>query len=535
MWYYWPVKTIYILIFLIIIQLARTEEAGLYPIEFGNTGVSAVDNAVAYGEKRVLVLYDKTVENDWKGALFARQLSNLLSHFKISPAIHPVNEYQSGEMNNYDVTFYIGAIYASPIPLSFLHDFMNSTKTACWMGQNLWQSACKAETQEDNPDFINKFGFKFTGNAAGTGDIKYKGINLGYGGDHPGFANLKVVDATKAIVKSFFIINDIPYIINSNNRWFLADVSLESAGRTDRGLIFADLLHDILNIKHAEKHNTYIRVEDVNPLTPPEQLSKLLQVFYDEKIPFIISLIPEFHDYTGNITDGKRNIVKLTEKPELIAVLKNAQNNGGKIYLHGYTHQYDETANPVNGMTGVDYEFFRVRAEGDQWVLVSPVKEDSQEWITKRLDAAKEITDKAELTVSGWVTPHYMASPLDYTIIARRYRIAADGAITFVTGKKGIYFSQQFMPYQVSADQFGFTRLPESLGFISPGGEGGEGKILPKDLIIRSQKCSVVRDATVGGYIHWFIDVSYLRELVAGLKKESYNFIATESVEGIDK
>ncbi len=524
-------KTICLLIFLIIAHIAWTEEAGFYPIEFGTAGVSAVDNATASGEKRVLVVYDKTTENDWKGGLFARQLSNLLSHFNIYPAIHPVSEYQSGEMNNYDFTFYLGAIYAAEIPESFLHDFMTSAKTAVWLGQNLWETAYLPKTQDDSPDFVNKFGFKFVGNSPGVGDIKYKDVNLGYGANHPGFALFKIVDAQKAIAKSSFVKDDRPYIINSANRWFVADLSLESSGRAERGMIFADLLHDILGINHLEIRYTFIRIEDVNPMTPPEQLSKLLQVFYDEKIPFIISLIPEFHCFADALNTGEKDVVKLTDKPELIEVLKKAQNNGGKIYLHGYTHQYDAAPNPVDGMSGTDYEFFHVKTEDNKWIMMSPLKEDNLEWVTKRLDAADDIVEKSGLSVTGWVMPHYMASPLDYSIIARRYRIAADGAITFVRGAKGIYYSQQFMPYKISSDQFGFLRLPESLGAISPDGEGGEGKMLPKDLIERAQKCRVVRDATVGAYVHTFIDPNYLRELVAGLKKESYNFIATESAD----
>jgi hypothetical protein len=408
---------------------------------------------------------------------------------------------------------------------------MKSNKTAIWMGQNLWQSACLPKTQDDNPDFINKFGFKFAGNSPGIGDIKYKGVNLSYGVDHPGFADFKISDAQKAIVKASFIKDDRPYIINSANRWFVADLSLESAGRADRGMIFADLLHDILGINHTEIRYTFIRIEDVNPMTSPEQLSALFQVFYDEKVPFIISLIPEFHSFEKAGNGGEKNIVKLTDKPELIEVLKTALKNGGKIYLHGYTHQYDAAPNPFDGMSGMDYEFFRVKIDGNKWIMTSPLKEDSQEWVTKRLDAAHEIVEKCGLSVTGWVTPHYMASPLDYTIIARRYRIASDGAITFVRGKKGIYYSQQFMPYKISSDQFGFLRLPECLGAVSPDGEGGEGKMLPKDLINRAQKCRVVRDATVGAYVHEFINETFLRELVAGLKKESYNFIATESAE----
>lgn len=83
-----------------------------------------------------------------------------------------------------------------------------------------------------------------------------------------------------------------------------------------------------------------------------------------------------------------------------------------------------------------------------------------------------------------------------------------------------------------SADS-GFLRLPENLGFVSPNGEGGEGKILPADLIMKAHKYRVVRDTTCGAYLHWFIDPEYLRELIAGLKKKGYNFTAIEAADVI--
>ena len=49
-----------------------------------------------------------------------------------------------------------------------------------------------------------------------------------------------------------------------------------------------------------------------------------------------------------------------------VSALKYMQSKGGTIIEHGYTHQYSNVANPYDGVTGDDAEFFRAQCATTQ-------------------------------------------------------------------------------------------------------------------------------------------------------------------------
>jgi uncharacterized protein YdaL len=57
--------------------------------------------------------------------------------------------------------------------------------------------------------------------------------------------------------------------------------------------------------------------------------------------------------------------------------------------MHGYTHQYSNVPNPYNGVTGDDFEFFRVVENADHTLTFQgPVAEDSARWAFDRIAAS---------------------------------------------------------------------------------------------------------------------------------------------------
>src|SRR5690606_16338677 len=52
-----------------------------------------------------------------------------------------------------------------------------------------------------------------------------------------------------------------PYVLQSGNFWFVADLPLNNIAPTDRYVVFSDLLHDMLGIDHTEGRRAMVRLE----------------------------------------------------------------------------------------------------------------------------------------------------------------------------------------------------------------------------------------------------------------------------------
>jgi hypothetical protein len=197
---------------------------------------------------------------------------------------------------------------------------------------------------------------------------------------------------------------------------------------------------------------------------------------------------------------------------------------GGQIILHGYTHQYDATPNPYNGMTGDDYEFYRtVWNDGEGIVeLLGPVAEDSVAWVNDRIDSALAELSACGLSAIAWETPHYLASPLDYVEFGRRFSLNS-GRIAYAS-TLGPYVGGQIYPYPTKRDVYGQRISPENLGCV-------DSTRLPEDIIRAAQKNLVIRDAWASAYFHPFLDIGYLQQVVEGIEALGYTYTLAPTLE----
>src|SRR2546426_818238 len=87
--------------------------------------------------KRALIVFD--VANDHRLAEgYARQLQSLLGHFALSAIdLEPIAGYARGDVDRYDVLFFIGSARPSRLPAEFLKDVWASGKTVCWLNRGL--------------------------------------------------------------------------------------------------------------------------------------------------------------------------------------------------------------------------------------------------------------------------------------------------------------------------------------------------------------------------------------------------------------
>lgn len=515
-------------------------------------GCAAAGVAQARGERpgrihpgppsaQALILYDTSGEWGWVGEIHARMLANLLGHFPVSYKACPIESYKKGAVDRYAATFYIGSTYGNPLPEAFKRDVMNTSQPVCWFKYNIWQLAW------GDARFPSKFGFTFNWlDWTGYDTISYNGESFTKYQADPELGRVWVLYpgtcqeiATACRTTQSGAQECVPYIVKGANLWYVADLPFSYVSEEDRYLVFCDLLHDILGIDHAPTKRAIVRIEDVDATADPETLRAIADYLESRDVPFAVSVIPFYADPYGYYSDGVPEWDRLSWEPELVDALHYMVSKGGEIVMHGVTHQYEDLLNPYNGVTGDDFEFYRVELdEAGEVLYTGPVPDDSKHWASKRLREGLSELSACGLRPVAWETPHYAASATDYQVFARRFPLTIQRVLCFDLripphGFKGTgeptYFGGQFFPYVIQQDIYGQRVLPENLGNVEPDPWEGFAPRLPEDILRAAEKNAVLRDAWASFYFHPFYDLAYLEEIVEGIQAMGYTFVSLTS------
>lgn len=437
---------------------------------------AAFSQAPAAAPLNILIVHDQTDDPQ-----LARELAALLGHFSpVSTRIVEESYYEPGQLEDYDAVFYLGGTHWSVSP-AFLADVHNTGRTVVWMGRGMgW-----LERQRS----LEHYGLDFVRIDAGSAltEVIYKDTSLQK--TNPVSTIVSVTDPAKAQVRAWAEGGGQkePYAVQSGNFWFFADVSMVGATEDSAYLVLADLLHDILSRPHAEKHSALVRIEDVHPNADVGRLEEVVDYFYYNEIPFGIALVPVYR----NPATGEE--VRLSERPDLVKELKEAQARGGVIVLHGYTHQ-------LHGETVVDYEFW----ERDTH---TPPADETAEANRERIAQAIAEVNSVGIYPLIWETPHYAASDMTHGVIAEQF--------PYLWERR----DAPFFPYPVVLEKTGQTVLPETLGYINP----REGH--PAEWLVgTAEKQLVVRDGYAAFFFHPMIGLDQLRQVDEGLKSLGYSF-----------
>jgi uncharacterized protein YdaL len=481
---------------------------------------------------KTLILYDAPAPNQYEklGLAYAIMLRNLLGHFDGSVDLVPVHQYTAGKLESYQTTFYLGSYYDNPVPAAFLADVSTTSKTIVWFKNNLWQLAW-----DPAYNFNARFGFSFSAlrgmNAAPTAaspnpgffdTVSYKGKSLvkyyaynastGVINADPDIGVTQIVDAAKAqalvSITNTTTAEQVPYITRSGNFWYFADMPFSYIGPRDRYLVFADVLHDIVGINHAESHNAMVRLEDVGALVSYDAVKSLTDYLFSKSIPFSVATIPFYRDPLGAYNGGVAQEVALAQATTLKRALNYTLTRGGKIVMHGYTHQYDSIANIHTGVSGDDFEFWNA-------VNNTPVAEDSTAWAQGRLQAGLAQLQNNGYTAFAWEAPHYQSSPLSMLAVPPLFSTTFQRAVYYTSNTPNLTASVgkdfavgQFFPYVIKKDYYGQRVLPENLGNI----EYDISAIDPtsnvvytwQDLNLNAQFAHIVRDGFASFFFHPF-------------------------------
>ncbi|MEV6306063.1 polysaccharide deacetylase family protein [Actinoplanes sp. NPDC051861] len=497
------------------------------------TAVKTGKGAPGAGSAKALVLYDTTSEYGWLGEVYATQTAHLASHFGTWTAA-PVAGYKAGDLNAYTAVIYLGSTYDEPLPAAFLTDVMATSKPVIWVYDNIWQLAAK-------DGFTAKYGFASgTFDLADVAEVGYKGRKLTRSADNKaGIMNLPVSDTAKVTSLADAIRADgsrFPWAVRSGNLTYVGEIPFSYVGHDDRYLIFADLLFDALASNTPERHRALIRLEDVGPDADPDQLKAIADYLYAEKVPFSVAVYPRYRDPKGVDNGGKAEDYTLLNKPKVVAALKYMQARGGTLIMHGYTHQFNAVANPYDGKSGNDFEFYSAHVDSRDYVIYDgPVPGDSVAYATGRMVSSGALFLAAGLGAPKiFEFPHYAASPADYqaahTLFGKRYErgLYFPGVLT---GGKYDYTRQfgQFFPYTVR-DVYGSAVVPENIGNVEPEAFNNHPVRLPADLVASAERNLVVRDGVASCFYHPYLGTDHLKDLVTGIKGAGYTFVSADSM-----
>lgn len=456
----------------------------------------------AYGQtiptKKVLVLFEGKYDLNNIPPAMGREMAQLLGHFKTEVTVNGIAGYKAHEIGKYDFVFYIGYSADDQVPQAFSNDVLATTKPVIWINTGF-------KNFSQNPAVAKRYGFivsdyvessPYTEVKAGN-DIFTKGTN--------DINIVKIIDKKKVSVWATANpekgrATPVPYMVQSGNLTYVADMPFLGATETDRYLYFADKLHDILGENHPTNHMAIIRIEDVTALNNPNQLRDIADYLSEQGIPFLVGVVPIY----VNPSEGR--YVKLSDRPELVDALKYMVRNGGSIVMHGVTHQY-------KGVSTDDAEFWNMTAN-------QPIVGENVEDFSKKIELGLNEFYKNNLFPIAWETPHYMGTVKAYTAIAKYFGTAVEQRMVINNYDYGQYF-----PYIIQKDIYGEKIYPENLGYVPLSPSIDTSMVAVNRIIKNANAIKKVRDGVACAFFHPFLDISLLKKLVTGMKADGFNFI----------
>jgi YD repeat-containing protein len=490
---------------------------------------------------KTLVVYDSTGPYAFLGEQYATLTANLTSHFGDWTALPAVN-YAAGEMASYAAVVYVGSTYDEPLPVAFLDDVTATTKPVIWMYDNIWQLTAR------DPNFGATHGFTWTGfDFAAVSTVNYEGKTFTRDPQNgAGIMGTSISDPAKATPIGTAVRADgstLPWGVTSGNFTYVGEIPFAYMTMDDRYVAFSDLLIDVLAPATAVRHRALVRIEDVGPDATPSELRHTTDYLYSKNVPFTVAVYPRYRDPNGVSSGGVAEDYALADRPQVVAELKYMQSHGGTLLMHGYTHQYSNVANPYNGVSADDFEFYAAHVDAANSVIYDgPVAVDSQAWAQGRISDSFTAFAAAGLTTPTiFEFPHYAGSDADNKAVGATFQKRYDRGLYSSGSLRGGPIDNtkivgQFFPYTVR-DIYGVVVVPENIGNIELEMVNNHPPHLPADIIKSAQLNTAVRDGVASFFYHPYLDeqvgspnTALLKTTVEGIQAAGYTFVAASAM-----
>ena len=448
-------------------------------------------------EKKVLIVTDATGDMKPIAVIETRQLQNLLGHFKTSVKTLNMAQYSSHTIDKYDIIFFVGLQDKNPASVIFMNDVWQTKKTVIWINKEIIEF-------EKNKDIKNKYGFCILQVDSSKSYHVVKSGEKTFTRESGNLYMVQITNKKKAAVlataKSEYLGKETPYIIRSANFYYIADMPFDNATETDRYLLFADLLHEMVGESHSECHQAIVRIEDVTPLRDPVSLYKIADILSSRNIPFLIGVVPFYVNPENNAH------VSLSDRPKLVEALTYCVKNGATIVLHGVTHQY-------KGISALDYEFWDSSTN-------LPIKDETPQEIANKIEKGIDECVKNGIYPLMWETPHYAASIETYKVISKYFSTSIERRLVANDTDEG-----QFFPYLIDKDIYGQKVYPEDLGYLETFDQKDSTESAIHEIISNAKAIYNVRDGYASFYFHTHLDPDYLKEIVDGISNLGFSFV----------
>ncbi len=453
--------------------------------------------AQSYPLKKILIIAENKPALKGGSSGAARDLAQLLGHFNTKVTFESISSYKAHEIDQFDYLFYVGVSEGNHPTNVIIKDILNSNKPVIWLNTGISELVTNTEIQ-------HKYGFSIIKHLETSEYDAVKTISDSYTKGNSGInliqiKNRKQVDIWAEAYSSSTKVQT-PYMIKTGNLVYVADLPFLGAKVTDRYLLFADKLHDILNELHPESHTAVLRIEDVTPLYEPKKLRQVADYLSEKGIPFLVAVVPFYVNPQENVK------VSLSDRPELVDALKYMVSNGGSVVMHGVTHQY-------TGITANDGEFWDA-------LNSKPLPEDNPEEYAKKIEVGLGEFVKNGLYPIAWETPHYMASAAFFNVISKYFSTAVEQRMSINEFDYGQYF-----PYLINKDLYGQKIIPENLGYVPLKPDIQDSRNAVQMLIKNAEAISKVRDGVAGCFFHPFLDIELLKTLVDGITSKGFSFL----------
>jgi uncharacterized protein YdaL len=437
---------------------------------------------------KALILFDGAPKRG-EGALLASHVANLMGHFGFQAQVKQASDYTSRLADGFPVLFVCGTSDATVLPRALLEDVAQREQSTVWIHLHLDQLTALTNA-------ATKLGLAYLeeDDEADMTTVIYHGVRLPK--DYPDLDRIRILDTNKVEVVATAENSDrtetAPYVLRSGKFWYFAAPGFAFEVESDVSLVLADLLHDILGVKHGEERRALARIEDVSPSSDPADLRRVADILSARHVPFQIALIPVYKDPVSHVD------LTLSEVPEVVAAVKYMVAHGGTVHMHGVTHQF-------HGVSGDDYEFWDTVAN-------RPTPDGPLNVLAPKLQRGLEECFLTGLYPLAFETPHYGASMEHYrslaTVFSHCYerRVLCDRDDTV-----------EYCPF-VTTDVFGQTIIPENLGYVP------EEKPDASAVISAADRLRVVRDPVASFYFHPFMAAKYLEQILDALKRDGYRF-----------
>lgn len=308
-----------------------------------------------------------------------------------------------------------------------------------------------------------------------------------------------------------------PVVVKKDHNYYLAIDNLNG----EKKVIVGEILHEIFQVVHEEVRPAYIRLEDIHPLVNPQKVKEITEILKEKNIPFMMAVIPIY------INPNTGQQYHFSDSPKLLKVLKEAQENGGSVVLHGYTHQYRKSE------TGEGFEFWDV--ENNTPIYAEANKnfdmrnqdtfsnKAAYESYVKKLTTFETVYTHAKITQGIQELTNYGLYPLafeapHYTMSQNGYQIVSEYFSTYVGQIQLSDKDWEIMdttPY-ITKPSFlnGLEVLPETMGYV-----GRDDPQAIEKMMDKAESYDVTNDGVLGAFYHPFLGVEEFMPLIEKMEK----------------